>query len=323
MIIPPLLKLRWFGLVCPCLEDHEDTAARVALKSLSQVPVRWHRSASGSAALAASGSSTTDSVGGFVSSLFGGASSPSASSSSSCQKIDGSLDLVDSSSSTATATATGVCIQITPGAIANNDTVDGELSMKQSGGYIKTVLLRTIESAALVSDGGIMGMARSAMQKSSSSSNNNNSNGGGGGNIFVLVSSKNNQELLRFEILNKGNGKSVGSVEREEFLQHLNNLFAWDKKRRAALNHNESNNDDDDTADDDADADTNDDEQFSQNSRNKSSPRAMGRAAKAAHFARREIELSKTKREREKKKAKYMEGSAGLKYTAIAMANRA
>jgi hypothetical protein len=307
MIIPPLLKLRWFGLVCPCLEDHEDTAARVALKSLSQVPVRWHRSSSGSAALA-SGSSATDSVGGFVSSLFGGSSSPSVSSSSSCQKIDGSLDLVDSS--------TGVCIQITPGAIANNDTADGELSMKQSGGYIKTVVLRNIESAALVSDGGIMGMARSAMQKSSS-----NSNGGGGGNVFVLVSSKNNQELLRFEILNKGNGKSVGSVEREEFLQHLNNLFAWDKKRRAALNNNESNNDDDVTADDDAD--TNDDEQFAQDSRNKSSPRAMGRAAKAAHFARREIELSKTKREREKKKAKYMEGSAGLKYTAIAMANRA
>lgn len=130
--------------------------------------------------------------------------------------------------------------------------------------------------------------------------------------------------MLRFEILNKGNGKSVGSVEREELLQHLNNLFVWDKKRRAALNNNETNNDDDTVdANADADADMTDDAQFPQDGRSKSSPKTMGRAAKAAHFARREIELSKTKREREKRKAKYMEGSGGLKYTAIAMANRA
>ena len=48
-----------------------------------------------------------------------------------------------------------------------------------------------------------------------------------------------------------------------------------------------------------------------------------GRAKRAAHFAKKEIEMKQRKQEREKMKAKYMKGSKGLKYTAIAMANRA
>ena len=47
------------------------------------------------------------------------------------------------------------------------------------------------------------------------------------------------------------------------------------------------------------------------------------RAQKAAHFAKRELELRETKRSREQRKAKFMEGKTGLKYTAIAMANQA
>lgn len=47
------------------------------------------------------------------------------------------------------------------------------------------------------------------------------------------------------------------------------------------------------------------------------------KAQKAAHFARREIEMRETKRNREQKKAKFMSGSTGLKYTAMAMANAA
>ncbi|KAL3902277.1 MAG: hypothetical protein SGARI_005920 [Bacillariaceae sp.] len=45
------------------------------------------------------------------------------------------------------------------------------------------------------------------------------------------------------------------------------------------------------------------------------------RAQKAAHFAKREIEMREKKREREKRKADHMKGGAGLKYTAMAMAN--
>jgi len=48
------------------------------------------------------------------------------------------------------------------------------------------------------------------------------------------------------------------------------------------------------------------------------------RAQKAAHFAKREIELREKKRDRESRKAGHMEGmsSGGLKYTAMAMANQ-
>jgi hypothetical protein len=47
------------------------------------------------------------------------------------------------------------------------------------------------------------------------------------------------------------------------------------------------------------------------------------RAKKAAHFATRELEMRETRRSREQRKAKYMEGTSGLKYTAMAMANQA
>ena len=45
-------------------------------------------------------------------------------------------------------------------------------------------------------------------------------------------------------------------------------------------------------------------------------------AQKMKHFAKREIELQKIKKERENRKAKYVKEAGGLKYTAIAMANR-
>ncbi len=47
------------------------------------------------------------------------------------------------------------------------------------------------------------------------------------------------------------------------------------------------------------------------------------KAQKAAHFAKRELEMRETKRSREQRKAKFMQGTTGLKYTAMAMANRA
>lgn len=54
---------------------------------------------------------------------------------------------------------------------------------------------------------------------------------------------------------------------------------------------------------------------------------SMNRAQKAAHFCQREIELKRLKSEREQRKQKYLNMSrkngGGMKYTAIAMANRA
>eukprot|EP00934_Nitzschia_sp_Nitz4_P008219 Nitzschia sp. Nitz4//scaffold23_size168460//104765//105535//NITZ4_002229-RA/size168460-processed-gene-0.266-mRNA-1//-1//CDS//3329543665//8209//frame0 len=47
------------------------------------------------------------------------------------------------------------------------------------------------------------------------------------------------------------------------------------------------------------------------------------KAQKTAHFAKRELEMRETKRSREQRKAQYMQGSTGLKYTAMAMATMA
>jgi hypothetical protein len=53
---------------------------------------------------------------------------------------------------------------------------------------------------------------------------------------------------------------------------------------------------------------------------------SLNRAQKAAHFCQRELELKRLKNEREKRKAKYIgmmaKTGGGLKYTALAMANR-
>ncbi len=49
----------------------------------------------------------------------------------------------------------------------------------------------------------------------------------------------------------------------------------------------------------------------------------LSRKAKAhKHFAKRSIELQEKKQAAEARKAKYMEGAGGLKYTALAMASR-
>ena len=47
----------------------------------------------------------------------------------------------------------------------------------------------------------------------------------------------------------------------------------------------------------------------------------QARAQKAAHFAKREVEMQRVKKERDKRKAELVAESGGLKYTAIAMAN--
>ena len=52
------------------------------------------------------------------------------------------------------------------------------------------------------------------------------------------------------------------------------------------------------------------------------SRRGQTAAQKIKHFAQREIEMQRTKKERENRKARYIKEAGGLKYTALAMANR-
>lgn len=108
------------------------------------------------------------------------------------------------------------------------------------------------------------------------------------------------KELLRFSVLQDSTDEiiAVPSDQRNLMVHHLSVLVEWERQRRAA------------NGDDGWDEDEEDQPNFLQ-----------ARAQKAAHFANREIEMQQTKRDRDKRKAKLVAESGGLKYTALAMAN--
>lgn len=92
---------------------------------------------------------------------------------------------------------------------------------------------------------------------------------------------------------------TIGIVlgDAKEIKEALTQLIEWDGRRRAAIPEEDRELDEEDGI--------------------------RQKAKKAAHFAKREIELQQQRREREKRKSEYIQGSGGLKYTALAMANRA
>lgn len=102
-------------------------------------------------------------------------------------------------------------------------------------------------------------------------------------------------ELARLEIL------AEDGVIADEIVQHFTILLEWDRERRR--NSGDDEEDEDDVA-----------------QSNKSMLRE--KAEKAAQFAKKELEMRERRRDREQKKAKYLKDGGGLKYTALAMANR-
>jgi hypothetical protein len=83
-------------------------------------------------------------------------------------------------------------------------------------------------------------------------------------------------------------------------------LVEWERQRRIAAGLGDDGGDCEDDGDEDADR-----------------PNFLAaRAHKAAHFARRELEMRETRREREKRKARLVQEAGGLRYTALAMAGR-
>lgn len=110
------------------------------------------------------------------------------------------------------------------------------------------------------------------------------------------------KELLRFAPLQNNDGTEdalpMVSDARNMLVHHFMVIVEWERQR---------------TKDDYEDDDDDDENQ----------PNFLqARAQKAAHFAKREIEMQKTRKEREKRKAKLVAEAGGLKYTALAMANQ-
>jgi len=108
---------------------------------------------------------------------------------------------------------------------------------------------------------------------------------------------KTRKELLRFTMLGP-DACPVRDDDRHNLFHHVAVLIEWERQRRVAA--------------DDPDNDDEDGPNFLQQ-----------RANQAKRFAQRELEMQTTKRDREKRKAKLVAASGGLKYTALALANRA
>lgn len=102
--------------------------------------------------------------------------------------------------------------------------------------------------------------------------------------------------LLMIGLLKDSNTPAT-EQERTSFVHNLSALAEWERQRRAA-------------------AGIEDDEE------EQGGNFLTQRAHKAAHFAKRELEMQQTKRDREKRKAKLVAESGGLKYTALALSNR-
>jgi hypothetical protein len=143
----------------------------------------------------------------------------------------------------------------------------------------------------------------------------------------IEVTLDNNDVVLRFDLLKplqiaeddeEGDMTQVevedaDNSTRNDIMVQLQILVEWERRRQArliTLGFDEDSEDIDQLNDDDMQL----------------SPKKRGiiadRARKVQHFAQREIEMQKQKRDRENRKAKYVKEAGGLKYTAIAMANR-
>lgn len=237
----PLFTLRWKGAICPCLEKGEDSGARKGLELLSGLRVKWLRSGR-----------DARSVGGMMSGWFASSGSVK----TNADVVEAILEWMDGEK--------GPELQIKPQA-ASSESADGEITMKQSAGFMKKIALKQLDKVL--------------MQEES---------------YIILQSEKENgkmQDLATIEIMS-GNNNTAAQVK-EAFVQ----LLEWDGRRLAAI----------------PEEDRELDEEVG----------LKRKAQKAAHFAKREIELQKTKRSREKRKAALVKESGGLKYTAVAMANRA
>jgi len=154
------------------------------------------------------------------------------------------------------------------------------------------------------------------------------------------------RELLRFDVLKsmpspptagdngeedweKAEADSGAEVEdaeettRDDIIDQLEILIEWERRRQAyivTLGEDETENADEEYVDeyDDGEGAT----PASPSRSGKKKGAIAEKAQQLKHFAQREIELKQLKKERDNRKAKYVKEAGGLKYTAIAMANR-
>lgn len=314
-MLGPILIIKLKSSLCPCFTSQEDNGAIAAANFLSNVTIIYHSNETSRSA-----SESIKGVGKLVSGFFKNASQKSngngnenshanmnknrkSSLSSSFPSSSCKMTIVDS--------LRGPALSIEyideDANLENNPMTanesDGDESENSGTSIIKKNKKITLKRIGEISS------TESFMSMSSPC----------GISIFSKPKTKNEgkEELCRLD-LKDHYGNNASPELFNETIDSLKLLLQWDMDRRAKLLADNNNNNNNDSNSPEEDDDYDDDEI-------NITPKRQGlgqRALKMKHFAEREIELSKQKKDRESRKARYLKDSGGLKYTALAMANR-
>jgi len=308
-MIGPLTQLRIVGSICPCALSTDESLAKSADSILTQFfsEIQWHQKSKHfqddnhndddddnddeDAELENQRSSSSSSSFGGIFSKISSKVSAVASSTVSRNRtiiVHGSCRFVDAGGLFGVGLGSGKGI-----ALEIRGTKLGQLprETRQSAKKQLVLPLRTIGSVGPYAPTGVKSISSTTPTDNIISIRGVSEN--------YDSSSSQGEELARIEITRLGKDEEDGGVmgmTREDIMEHMKHILEWDRARR--LKENE------------------DDGEI------QSKGGLRGRAQKAAHFAKREIELQTTRREREQRKAKYLKESGGLKYTALAMARQ-
>ena len=312
----PLLGLKLLGTICPCLEKKEDTPARHAAWAVRTIPIRWHRRprpASNSSEVGGGGG-----VSGFLS-AFGAALGAAGGDGRSTGRggktaiplVGATLSIVDSPSGPR-------LIVLPPNNNDANNNVVGIRSKRIPLNMIKGVVRRPRGGIAVLDKKGVTMLRFDVLTTKKSyqttqSMDDYDDESMQGDEATAAVTAADYEDADEFRC--------------ENIIQHLNALVAWELRRRDYIT-TLGIDDDDNNVDEESTVDEYDDDDTTiSNTPRGGAGTAAGRmisaqAQKIQHFAQREMELQRLKKDRDTRKGKYVKEAGGMKYTAIAMANR-
>ncbi len=289
----PVTILKVKAAICPCLLIPKESSASQAISAIGGLPIKYHVPSSSDEN---GDSSSNGGVGKFVSNLFKGAANAAVAASGSasgCYK-KGKIYIVDSYGGPTLFIETekdgdGAGVGVGAGAGVGGVESGSNDKIKEDQNDMRIKLKKIGEVSAYDSflSSGNAGIA--IYKKSNKTRGSSNTE-------------QHKAELIRFDILSSDvfndDENSVTSEERDDVIENLRIVIEWDVLRR-------KNNPTEDQEDED-DGESN----------------SKSIALKAKYFVQREIEMKKQKKDREDRKARYLKDSGGLKYTALAMANR-
>lgn len=297
-MLGPVSLLQFKGMLCPCLTSPQESATNNAISTISNLYIEYSTE---NASDDDGNGNDKQGVGKFVSNLFSNAAAAVSSSTtsdgiSSRRYKRGRVKIKDS--------MRGPILSFERESSNNSLVSDNEPEDDSNDNATQeenlTIALKRVgdiepnNSFMSSSDAGLI------IYKNNSMGPNNTSN-------------DEKVELIRFNVIatnpyhddtSSEETNYVDAEDRDDIIQYLKSIVDWDRNRRK-MDPNTA------TQEDDNDEDM-----------NKHRSGIGQRALKAKYFIQKEIEMKKQAKDRESRKERYMKDSGGLKYTALAMANR-